>query len=233
LSIFRFQQFEVQQDRCAMKVGTDGILLGAWAPLGQAARILDIGTGTGLLALMAAQRCPQAQIDAVEVEPQAAEQARENVQRSPFGDRIRVLQGKVQDLPGAACYDHIICNPPYYQQGLAPPAEGRRMARHAHSLSYPELIKNIGRLLAPDGKSSLILPVHSFSSFLSLAAEQNLFPSSILSLRSHPHKAVKRCLFTLDHKPKTAFQKEMSVHQGQSYSKAFRALTKDFYLGLE
>lgn len=156
---FKFKQFTIWHDKCAMKVGTDGALLGAWAAPKKARTILDIGTGTGLIALMLAQRCT-ALIDAIDIDADACLQATENVARSPFGNRIRVhhagLSGFHPSEPSS--YDLIVSNPPYFHQSLKCPDPKRNRARHSDSLSLEELFRESRRLLAPEGRLSLILP---------------------------------------------------------------------------
>lgn len=155
---FTFKHFAISQDRCAMKVGTDGVLLGAWARGGR--RILDVGTGTGLIALMMAQRFPDARVDALEIDADAAEQAASNVAQSPFAGRIRVVRTALQDyrLPADSpvLYDAIVSNPPYYPNSLVNPDPRRTVARHDVSLPMPVLLRCSARLLAPEGCISLV-----------------------------------------------------------------------------
>ncbi|MGM9758720.1 MAG: tRNA1(Val) (adenine(37)-N6)-methyltransferase [Parabacteroides sp.] len=156
---FKFKQFTVWHDQCAMKVGTDGALLGAWATPGQARRILDIGTGTGLIALMLAQRC-DAQIDAIDIDADACRQARENVRRSPFEGRIAVFHAPLHAFQPTdnQPYDLIVSNPPYFIDSLKCPNNKRSLARHTDTLPLEELIQESRRLLSPTGRLCLILP---------------------------------------------------------------------------
>lgn len=156
---FKFKQFTVWHDQCAMKVGTDGALLGAWATPGQARRILDVGTGTGLIALMLAQRC-DAQIDAIDIDADACLQARENVRRSPFEGRIAVFHAPLHAFQPAddQPYDLIVSNPPYFIDSLKCPNNKRSLARHTDTLPLEELIQESRRLLSPTGRLCLILP---------------------------------------------------------------------------
>ncbi|MFK7925944.1 MAG: tRNA1(Val) (adenine(37)-N6)-methyltransferase, partial [Bacteroidia bacterium] len=133
-SIFRFQQFSIEQDQCAMKVSTDGILLGAWAPAIEQGRVLDIGTGTGLLALMYAQRNAQVQIDAIEIDPTAAQQALANFRDSRFAERLSLSPQALQDFAPQTAYDLFLCNPPYFDAGIIPTENARAQARHDQSL---------------------------------------------------------------------------------------------------
>jgi tRNA1Val (adenine37-N6)-methyltransferase len=155
---FSFKQFHVEHDRCGMKVGTDGILLGAWAPLGQARRILDVGTGSGLVALMLAQRGePGVRITGLEPDPDAAVQAAENVAASPWPERVEVVRGRLQAFEGDP-FDLIVSNPPYFGHGQSFASQARASARHTGSLTLAELFSHGKRLLSADGRICLVLP---------------------------------------------------------------------------
>ena len=158
---FQFKQFTVWHDKCAMKVGTDGVLLGAWCCVENITRILDVGCGTGLISLMLAQRC-QAEIDAVDIDEAACIQARENADRSPFGDRLQIFHRPfanfVNESAGIRQYDCIVSNPPYFIDSLKCPDKQRNQARHTDTLTLEELIEGSKQLLAPQGKLYLILP---------------------------------------------------------------------------
>ena len=167
---FRFKQFFVNDDRCAMKVGTDGVLLGCWTPITvhrtpytihpTPFRVLDIGTGSGLIALMLAQRCPNAQIDAIDIDTSAIEQAKENFAQSPFSNQLAAYPSSLQTWPDHP-YDLVVSNPPYFQNSLKNPDEGRKQARHTDSLSYQELLSHSARLLNENGHLALILPAEA------------------------------------------------------------------------
>ncbi|MBK8339943.1 MAG: methyltransferase [Flavobacteriales bacterium] len=163
---FRFKQFTVQQDRCSMKVSTDGVLFGAWADYANAKRILDIGTGTGLLALIAAQRNTEAWIDALEIDDDAAAQAAENVAASPWADRIRVHRADARRVHAGDPYDLILCNPPYYSGYSASPDARIGLAKHSGELTFPELIDAVGKHLAPTGRLAVIIPANREKQFL-------------------------------------------------------------------
>ncbi|WP_375058498.1 tRNA1(Val) (adenine(37)-N6)-methyltransferase [Zobellella sp. DQSA1] len=155
---FTFKQFHINHDRCAMKVGTDGILLGAWAPLGPARRILDIGTGSGLVALMLAQRSePGVRISGLELDRIAAGQAAENVAASPWPDKVNIIGGALQAFE-AEPFDLIVSNPPYFEHGQSFDCPARASARHTGSLSLAELFSHSKRLLTADGRLSVVLP---------------------------------------------------------------------------
>ena len=146
---FQFKQFTIRQEKCAMKVGTDGVLLGSWADLTHARRLLDIGTGTGLMAIMAAQRNLELIIDAIEIDPAAFEQARENANNSPWRERIHLFQGEVQAFTPTYKYDIIICNPPFFINSTKNPELNRTLARHCETLSHEDILQVSDNLLLP------------------------------------------------------------------------------------
>ena len=166
-SVFIFKEFAVKQDACAMKVGTDGVLLGAWARGGS--RVLDIGTGTGLIALMMAQRFPEAEIEAIDIAEAACLQAKENVANSVFARRVRVVRAALQQYVGPKSFDCIVSNPPFFVDSLHNPDALRSMARHTSTLSYRELFAGVGRLLVPEGRFSAIIPADCRSRFMAEA----------------------------------------------------------------
>ena len=173
--MFRFKQFAVRQDRCPMKVGTDGVLLGAWAEVRPGdRRMLDVGTGTGLIALMLAQRSA-ARITAVDVDAECATQAAENFAASPWADRLDAVAVAVQRYDPVERFDLIVSNPPYYVDSLLSPDEGRNTARHAAGLPFGELAAAVVRLLAPGGRFALVLPPVEMQRFRS-AALGRLYP---------------------------------------------------------
>ena len=238
---FRFKQFEVWHDRCAMKVGTDGVLLGAWCPVeevrGQLSdvRILDVGTGSGLIALMLAQRCPQAQIDAIDIDPDAVLQAQENFARSPWSSRLHAQYVALQNLKSEIRnqkYDTIVSNPPYFVDSLKNPDFQRQTARHTDTLNYSELVQGAAELLSETGIFAVILPAESETEFLSLAQAAGLFPTRLTHVYSKPGKPMKRVL--------VAFQKGKGLpcettdfyieSETSPRSEEYQKLTKDFYL---
>ncbi len=170
--MFRFKRFAVAQDRTAMKVGTDGVLLGAWVALGGCeARMLDIGAGSGLIALMLAQRSELsgARIDAVEIDDASAEQANDNIEMSPWSDRVELVHSDIQSFMPKERYDLIISNPPYFVDSLHSPVASRSVARHTTELSFEDLIASAVRLLKPMGRFAVILPVAESKIFDDLA----------------------------------------------------------------
>ena len=195
-SYFEFKRFTIRQERCAMKVGTDGTLLGAWAeiPLGLGIpRILDLGTGTGLIALMMAQRYPEAEITGIDIDPEAVAQAQENVAASPFASRITIIQSDACDFE-AEPFDAIVVNPPYFVDALACPDDQRTTARHAVSLSYAALMDSAWRLLQDEGTLSVVIPADCRSQMESEARLRGFFLSRRCWVKTTPKKAPKRCL---------------------------------------
>lgn len=234
--MFRFKQFTIHQDRTAMKVCTDACVLGAYADVAETidapVRILDIGTGTGLLALMTAQRNPQATVDAVEVDEGAFSQAAENAAASPFADRVRVWHGRIQDFTTTLPYDRILTNPPFYTNHLRPPDAAVNRALHADELPFPELLEAVGRLLKPDGQWWVLLPPYETDNLTSLAAAADLTPFWQLHLRHNDQKPVLRTITGFAYDRTTVVSGTLTLHEsdGKTYTPAFRALLRDFYL---
>lgn len=189
---FRFKRFTIRQQRSAMKVGTDGVLLGAWAGVRPSdRRILDIGTGTGLIAVMLAQRTTEARITGVDIDD--VTEARENGDASPWGDRLQFVQQPIQQFRPAERYDLIVSNPPFYVDSLTCPDRGRTTARHTVHLAYGELLDAVVRLLAPGGRFAVVLPAPEGERFRRLAAA-NLRLQRLTTVRTTPRRPVKRVL---------------------------------------
>lgn len=230
---FTFKQFVVHQDRCAMKVGTDGTVLGAWAETNHPeGRILDIGTGTGLMALMMAQRYPKAQVTAIDIDEGAMSQATDNVRNSPFADRIQVCLADVNTFEPDAPYDAIVCNPPYFNNALVCPDDQRTQARHTLSLSYQQLIAAANRLLCEDGLFSIIIPNDFFQQIESEAHLAGFFLSRIYGVRTIEGKPIKRYLIEFTKVPhKEIVKHEVKIEDApNTRSVWYRELTKDFYI---
>jgi tRNA1Val (adenine37-N6)-methyltransferase len=229
---FQFKQFLIRQDRCAMKVGTDGVLLGAWTDVAGAETILDIGTGTGLIALMLAQRST-APVDAIEIDEAAAEQACENVAASPWKDRIQVSHITLQSFTEQGKkYDLIVSNPPFFSNSLRARGDQRSLARHSHTLSLTELITGVSRLLSSKGRFALIWPAANFSSVVQVAASCRLFPLRQTRVIPAPGKPVKRILAEFTGKQRKTHSSELIIEQfgRHKYSQEYKDLTGDFYL---
>lgn len=242
---FKFRQFTVRQERCAMKVGTDGTLLGAWADLPgnigitdaagvvRKARILDIGTGTGLIAMMMAQRFPEARVTAIDIDPQAVAQARENVMESPFSERIEVLEGDINRFQDSDGFDAIVCNPPYFVDSLkCPDNEQRTMARHTVNLTYAGLMQAVSGLLRPEGIFSLVIPTDSRSQLEAEARIAGFFLTRICMVKTTPKKHPKRQLIEIRKYPIN----ELIISEGiieiepNLRSDWYKELTADFYI---
>jgi len=219
--MFRFKQFTVEQQLCAMKVGTDGVLLGAWANGGL--RVLDVGTGTGVVALMMAQRYPEAQVTALDIDEGAVRQAKLNVAHSPFAVRVTVLQERVQKHEGQ--YDAVVSNPPFFIDSLAAPDAQRHMARHADTLSYTELMQAAWRLLREDGEMSVVVPFDYRRRMEDEATFVGFFPSRVCAVKTVERKPARRFLLAFRKHPCECVYETMTIGD-----EAYRRLTGDFYL---
>lgn len=231
---FKFKRFTVYQNKCAMKVGTDGTLLGAWAqaPSGTCS-ILDIGTGTGLIALMMAQRYPQASIDGVDIDHSAVIQAKDNVMASPFSDRISIYEADISHFnENSTTYDAIVCNPPFFTDDLVCPDNQRAIARHTVTLGYHDLINSVKRLLSENGFFSVIIPTNNRSLFESEALMEGLNISRICNVKTNLHKEPKRCL--IEFTKITGIERIDSCETIESMpgirSEWYQRLTQDFYI---
>ena len=224
---FKFRQFLIRQDRSAMKVGTDGVLLGAWARGGN--RILDIGSGTGLLALMMAQRFHTAQVIGVEIDHDSAEQARENVIASGFLD-VEIVEADIRCFHEGE-FDAIICNPPYFIDSLECPDRQRTLARHTSSLSYRELMTSVSLLLSDNGEFSVIVPSNSKSVIEQEALLVGLFKVRQCAVKTTPRKPPRRYLIAFRRHPALVEQTEGVIEeQPNERSVWYKELTKEFYL---
>ncbi len=230
---FTFKQFHIDHSRCAMKVGTDGVLIGAWCRLPLSGRILDIGTGTGLIAVMAAQRASGCMVTGIDIDAECVAQARDNAASSPWGGRIGIEQCALQEFFPTHRFDAIVSNPPYFEESLLPPDARRTAARHTRSLTYAELVDGVVRLLDAEGRFSLILPAAESERFLS-AAHGVLFLTRRCDVRTTPGSGVRRVMMEFAVSvPKLLLQIEsLSIEDGgpMRYSGEYRALTRDFYL---
>lgn len=233
-NFFRFRQFVIHQEMCAMKVGTDGVLLGAWARGGS--RVLDIGTGTGVIAIMMAQRFPQAMVDAVEIDQKACLQAESNVLDSPFAGRVNVICQTVQHF--ASCeenvglYDAIVANPPFFENALKAPLEDRAKARHNNTLPFDQLFRSVVALMKKDGEFSAIIPFDYKVRFEQEAALAGLVISRVCAVKTTPTKQPKRYLmaFAFPNDRECDFQEGLLETQPGVRSEWYRKLTADFYL---
>lgn len=230
---FRFRQFTVWHDRCAMKVGTDGVLLGAWCPVHRTPytiHYLDIGTGSGLIALMLAQRCPEANIDAIDIDADAVLQAQANFEASPWKERLHVHLAPLQEWNGT--YDLIVSNPPYFNDSLKNPDRQRQTARHTDSLGYGELVHHAARLLGFDGMLALILPAEAEETIIAQAAAEGLFPTRLTQVCSKPSKPAKRIMAAFVRNCSVACERTTFCIESATSprSEEYSRLTQDFYL---
>ncbi|MFA6863716.1 MAG: methyltransferase [Dysgonamonadaceae bacterium] len=232
---FQFKQFTVYQDQCAMKVGTDGVLLGAWSDVSACKNILDVGTGTGLISLMLAQRSPNADIVAIDIDEDCSIQAKQNIAQSLFANQINVQQISFQDFLNSTKrrFDLIVSNPPYFQNALKSPDISRNYARHDNTLSYKDIFATGDSLLSKKGRIALILPSDLKQKVIDDAARANLYPSRITHVFPLPHKPAKRILIEFVKSQTNIACKEnmLVIETGRHhYSEEFKRLTKGFYL---
>ncbi len=235
-SYFRFKQFTVHHDRCSMKVGTDGVLLGAWADVTDCRELLDVGTGSGLISLMAAQRNPDVRITAIDIHSDSILQARENIAQSPFGDRIEVINIALHDFVGehSDTFDAIVCNPPFFVESLLPPDSSRSNAKHAETLSLADLFRESKKIISPQGTLSVIYPFQGKLFLEEQAAKYGWFIHRQTCVYSTSHSpAPKRILVELVLRPSENKEDTLFIEiERHEYSVAFRQLVKDFYLYL-
>lgn len=230
-SWFQFKQFKINQDRCAMKISTDAVLLGALAKSENPQRILDIGTGTGVIALMLAQRFPNANVTAVEIDKDAAEQALENFRESPFSARLEMIHSRLQEFSSIEKYDLIVSNPPFFPDHLKSQDSKRNKALHTDELSFEDLMQKVSLLLSDSGAFYLILPPRQMRSLEDLAAKTDLFLNSKTLVKDSEIKSVHRevCMFS--------FQKQV-INEAElilkdatlKYTDSYSALLSGFLL---
>ena len=237
--MFKFKQFTIHQDRTAMKVGTDGVLLGAWAPIAPTAQcILDIGTGTGLIALMLAQRYPSLNITAIDIDKSSIEQATENIKNSPFAQYITTHHTSLQSYNPEEKYDAIVCNPPYFVASLKCPDSQRTQARHTDSLSFDELLSHSAHLLNDEGSLSVILPVTEGNQLIELAPKYGFSLTHLTEVHPTPTAPPKRLLLQfvirnsqLNHSSLLISHSSLTIEIARhQYTPEYITLTRDFYL---
>ena len=231
---FQFKQFTIQQDRTAMKVGTDGVLLGAWVDLkAEVFSVLDIGAGTGLIALMVAQRCNAELIDAVELNDDAYEQTVDNFETSDWGDRLFCYHASLKEFADEVDdkYDLIVSNPPFYTSTYKELPDDRAMARHSKSLPYDELLRNTSKLLSESGSCAFIIPYEEEIKFISIAKELHLFPNKITRVKGTVNSPIKRSLIQFSFFEDKLIEDELTIEiERHNYTSEYQELVKDFYL---
>lgn len=237
---FQFKQFTIWHQRCAMKVGTDGVLAGALAPVQGFRNILDVGTGSGLIALMLAQRCPKAQITAIEIDDDAAAQAAENFAASPWAERIHLIHGDFNEYSPNTQFDLIISNPPYFTDALKNPDHQRSVARHNDTLNYHQLFLQARHLLQPTGVCCIIIPAETENFVNDMAARHHFFPHAATRIFTKPGKPCRRVFVTywrgsendLYYPEEKTEQILYLMDADSNYSADYRKLTEDFYIKL-
>jgi tRNA1Val (adenine37-N6)-methyltransferase len=231
---FSFRQFTVYQDRCAFKVGTDGVLLGACADVSEAKKILDIGTGTGLIALMLAQR---SEADIVAIEPDEASfmQASDNVAGSKWNKRIKVEKSSLQDYdPDLLRFDLIVSNPPFFSDSLKNPDMAKASARHKDMLNNEDLLEGATRLMAEGGRLQVIMPYAEGNIFIAEAQEYGLYCNNIVKIKPLPASEIRRLILTFSRKKQKPAEQFLTIEHGKrhEFTEEYKNLTKDFYLRL-
>jgi len=233
--MFSFKQFSIEQDRTAMKVGTDGVLLGAWTPIeNNPFSVLDIGTGTGIIALMLAQRSGAEQIDALEIDEDAYEQATDNFENSPWNDRLFCFHAGLDEFVEEPEdeYDLIVSNPPFFSEDYKSDNEQRDLARFQDAMPFEDLIEAAALLLSENGIFSVIIPFKEEEKFLALANEYELYPLKITQVKGTPTSEIKRSLLAFSRNEITDFAvDELIIETARHiYTPEYIALTKEFYL---
>ena len=230
---FQFKEFSVHQDQCAMKIGTDSVLLGAWTSIDNPYTILDIGAGTGVLALMLAQRYNAQRIEAIEIDESAYEQCTENFENSPWNDRLFCYHASLLEFVEEVdeVFDLIICNPPFYSENYKSNNHARDLARFNDAMPFKHLIYAVVNLLEPNGLFSVIIPKKEELHNIDLAALGGLFPKRILHVRGQTNTEVKRSLIEFTFCSSETKINELTIEtKRHQYTKAYIDLTKDFYL---
>lgn len=235
MSKFQFKQFFLEQDRCAMKIGTDGVLLGAWTPIdNNPFSVLDIGTGTGIIALMLSQRSNAQQIDALEIDGEAYEQAVDNFENSPWSDRLFCFHAGLDEFVEEPEdeYDLIVSNPPFYTEDYKTENEQRDLARFADAMPFEDLVEAADLLLSENGILAVIIPYKEENKFIALAKEYELYPIKITRVKGTPTTEIKRSLLAFSRNENTSiFTDELIIETARHiYTPEYIELTKSFYL---
>ncbi|MEO8934989.1 MAG: methyltransferase [Xanthomarina sp.] len=234
MSPFKFKQFTINQDRCAMKIGTDAVLLGAWASIEKNPfSILDIGAGTGVLALILAQKSEAELIDALEIDADAYEQCVSNFENSSWGDRLFCYHASLEEFVNEIedRYDLIISNPPFYTEDYKSENNSRDLARFTDALPFEHLMEGASKLLSENGLVSVIIPFKEEENFIEIASKVALFPNRILRVKGTPNSEIKRSLMEFSFYKTQIEIKELIIETSRhQYTSDYINLTKDFYL---
>ncbi|WP_018108600.1 tRNA1(Val) (adenine(37)-N6)-methyltransferase [Bacteroides propionicifaciens] len=230
---FRFKQFTVWHDRCAMKVGTDGVLLGAIAPIYNKSNVLDVGTGSGLIALMLAQRNSTAEITAIELDADAAQQARENFDKSPWATRLTLHNLNFKYFNHPDKFDLIVSNPPYFVNSLLSPSIAKNAARHTEGLSFTDLLSGVARLLTDEGIACFILPIEAKDNFTAIAQSLKLNLTRCIQIQTNLGGKIRRVILEFQFKESDLVEEDLLIEiERHKYSSAYIELTKEFYLNM-
>ena len=231
--VFRFKRFAVLNDRTAMKVGTDGVLLGAWCPVEEARHVLDVGTGCGVIALMVAQRNPDAIIHGIDIDRAAIAEATLNFERSPWNERLTAREADFNETGSDVRYDLIVSNPPYFTNGVLPTGDARTKARHTSSLSYRQLIEGAARMLNDNGMLALITPTDAEGEIIEVSTFTSLPVKRLTRVIAVEGATPKRTLWLLTRRD-TSYQEDTLTiaHRNGSFTDEYTALTRDFYLNM-
>ena len=228
---FKFKQFSIFQDKTAMKVGTDGVLLGAWATNNSGNTILDIGTGTGLISMMLAQRFPESQIDAIEIDENAYYQAKENFENAPFYNRLSIYLTSLQDYKTDKKYDLIVSNPPFFTVNDLNEFDARKQARQEETLTFSDLLEKTAQLLNKDGLANFIIPHDRMLEFCTIAAENALKVSKTTLIKGNETSPIKRVLLEFSFEENEIEENTLTIEiERHRYTNDYINLTKDFYL---
>lgn len=229
---FYFKQFHIHHDRCAMKVGTDAVLLGAWVNVAQAGSILDIGSGSGIISIMLAQRTEnETRIHGVEVDEQAYQQSLDNVNESPWSNKLKMWNEAVQAFHPNRLYDRIVSNPPYFNKSQKPPENRREKSRHTETLTHHDLLINSIRLLKPTGTLEVILPYTEGLEFIQAAAKLSLFCIAKCEFRSKSGKPIERLLLRFSFKSQNREESTLNLYDDKdNWTREYLSLVSPFYL---
>ncbi|MBN2662517.1 MAG: methyltransferase [Bacteroidales bacterium] len=232
MSFFKFKQFEILQNKTAMKVNTDGVLLGAFILIDNSKTIIDVGTGTGVISLMMAQKFANADILAVEIDKDAAQEAKYNVENSPWSNKIKVINDDFLTFASnnSDKFDLIVSNPPFFENQLVSEDSKKILAKHTLSMPFAELVKSVFKLLSENGKFYVILPFNMHQNFVSLCKKNKFFITSILNIFPTENKAANRIIMSFSKQEVSFIEQNLFIRKNGKYSEEYLKLTADFYL---
>ena len=229
MSVFKFKEFSIIQGKSAMKVGTDGVLLGCWVSCEKANNILDIGCGTGLITLMLGQRNLDSNVTGIEIDKIAIQEAQENISNSDWQERIKIKHTSLQQFTPQSKFDLIVSNPPFFPQNKS--QQSRDIARHTNRLSFEELIDNAAKLLAEKGILSVIIPKNSEEYFCKIATFYKLYRNRVCYIKGNETSVVKRVMMEFSFIKSIALIEQLAIERSRhNYTDKYIQLCKDFYL---